>query len=516
MKVVGILFGPSHLSTLGASADLLVKAGHEVTFLLSPVEAGTTSVGTKLAKLIQLDKNPFLANLPVSRKQIQEQIWTLDYNNDPSAIYSSYKHFKMLMQGNCEHLIINATLTEYIKKQKFDLGVFEPFFYCSVGMIKKWGIPAHVSLATSGLISSRYSLLGLTYPVASLPDFRLVASDEEMGFFNRLTNLYSFVITKTYSDGLLDAENAVFDKHFGKGDVDLREEFRQSSFVFINSDPFVDYAHPLLSKIIPLGGFSIEKPQKLKGKWDEILSLRTRNVLIAFGTNALSTGMPLANKLSIISVIRLNPDVTFIWKYESPNEVLVQDIDNLIVSAWLPQKDLLADKRMSAFVSHGGLSSINEGALAGVPMLLIPLFADQGKNAQIVKKLQFGVVLDKFLLKKPEKLNEALNTVIQPHYNQFDLNAKRISAMIASRPTNQTANFIKHVEFAAKFGRLDNLNLEGHDLNIFQYALLDILLFIIVCVVASFGLIGYLGNKVYRYLTKSRKVVVVKKNKKNN
>ena len=35
------------------------------------------------------------------------------------------------------------------------------------------------------------------------------------------------------------------------------------------------------------------------------------------------------------------PDVTFIWKYENPNDGFADGVDNVILTKWAPQNDLL-------------------------------------------------------------------------------------------------------------------------------------------------------------------------------
>ena len=52
---------------------------------------------------------------------------------------------------------------------------------------------------------------------------------------------------------------------------------------------------------------------------------------------------------------------------------------NLRIELTMPQRELLS--RCSAFITHGGLGSIKESILAGIPMLVLPSFGDQFFNA---------------------------------------------------------------------------------------------------------------------------------------
>jgi UDP:flavonoid glycosyltransferase YjiC (YdhE family) len=59
---------------------------------------------------------------------------------------------------------------------------------------------------------------------------------------------------------------------------------------------------------------------------------------------------------------------------------------------------LAADSRLLAaseiFVTHAGFSSVREALSAGVPMVAVPLFADQTANAVRVRELGVGVRAD--------------------------------------------------------------------------------------------------------------------------
>ena len=62
--------------------------------------------------------------------------------------------------------------------------------------------------------------------------------------------------------------------------------------------------------------------------------------------------------------------------------------------SWLPQNDLLAHKDIKAFVSHVGHNSMYESAYHGVPVVAVPLFADQFLNAKKAEQFGLGIAVD--------------------------------------------------------------------------------------------------------------------------
>merc|ERR1711937_298972 len=66
---------------------------------------------------------------------------------------------------------------------------------------------------------------------------------------------------------------------------------------------------------------------------------------------------------------------------------------NFIVRRRCPQQDVL--KVADAFITHGGANSMMESINAGVPMLVLPYFADQYDNAKMVSEQGVGLHYDK-------------------------------------------------------------------------------------------------------------------------
>lgn len=84
---------------------------------------------------------------------------------------------------------------------------------------------------------------------------------------------------------------------------------------------------------------------------------------------------------------------------------------NVVIQSWIPQNDLLGHPSVKAFVTHGGARSMQEAVYHGVPMVVVPLFADQFDNAvRIVQRLQMGRQVN-FLTAGTEEWLEAINDV---------------------------------------------------------------------------------------------------------
>ncbi|RCN43360.1 hypothetical protein ANCCAN_10624 [Ancylostoma caninum] len=209
--------------------------------------------------------------------------------------------------------------------------------------------------------------------------------------------------------------------------------------------------------------------------------------------------MPHEYRNTLLKVFESMPDTTFIMKYEEEGSKIAEHLPNVHLSTWFPQNALLADPRLTVFVTHGGLGSTTELAHQGKPAILIPIFADQQRNAHMFAKHGGGIVLKKSDLEDPQKLRDSISTILKDA--RYSRDAKRLSEMLLNQPISAKQLLIRHCEFAAKFGRLPNLDPYGRQLSFVQYYLLDVIL----AVVSVIAMIIYVG---FRFLKRCLSISV--------
>ncbi|VDP13529.1 unnamed protein product [Heligmosomoides polygyrus] len=245
----------------------------------------------------------------------------------------------------------------------------------------------------------------------------------------------------------------------------------------------------MLHKTVPIGGIAVSidpKKNVLSKEWDSILNERSNTVFVSFGSVAKSIYMPDKYRNTLLEVFGSMPNTTFIWKYEEEGSTLAAHLKNVHLSTWVPQNALLGDPRLTAFITHGGLGSITELAHMGKPAVLIPVFADQTRNAHMFAKHGGGIVLTKDDLELPQRLRDALHSIFNDA--SYSMSAKRLSEMLLNQPISAKQLLVQHAEFAARFGRLPNLDPYGRHLSFIEYFLIDIV-FVAVAIVAVVGFV---------------------------
>uniref|UniRef100_A0A0N5A5P6 UDP-glucuronosyltransferase n=1 Tax=Parastrongyloides trichosuri TaxID=131310 RepID=A0A0N5A5P6_PARTI len=497
--------GHSHVNFFGKIADALVDAGHDVTVLVVHMDLSIKHPGASKAKIFNYYVDSVITDLFTNKTRL-DQMW--ETSDTVWAQIDMFNDFTTAQILSGKQLLNDENLTQYMINEKFDLGITEVFNIYMYGLFKIWGINASVSGSAVGLMDNDYETFGLHFPASHIPTL-MQGSTDKMTYGERFNNLISYFFTKifyifTVKEYTLQNE---FDKKYGPEFFKPMKDMGDTSFLLLNSNPYLDIAGPKTPKMIEIAGIGRGEPKSLDKYWDGILSLRKHTVLISFGSFAKTSAMPLSMKRGIIETAKALPEITFIWKYEKPEDGIGNGIDNLILSKWTPQSDLLNDKRLSLFITHGGANSIVELAFTGKPTIAVPIFGDQFRNAKLVEKHNIGVVMDKSELKNSYKLIKNIQNVLSNKL--YRKNAELLSKRLNKRPISSKELLVKHVEFACEFGKLEVLDLESRNMNSITYFNLDIIIPILI----FFSLITTFVFSKLNAL--SKKIFCIKKEKKD-
>ncbi|KAL6582341.1 hypothetical protein OROMI_006355 [Orobanche minor] len=118
-------------------------------------------------------------------------------------------------------------------------------------------------------------------------------------------------------------------------------------------------------------------------------------VYVAFGS---TVNLPKLQMVEIAWALR-NTNFYFLWvirdsKIEEslPEEFLHASRKKSLFGHWSPQLEVLSNKAVGCFFTHGGWNSTTEALGLGVPMVVFPQWTDQTMNAKLVQDVwQVGV-----------------------------------------------------------------------------------------------------------------------------
>ncbi|CAL4991371.1 unnamed protein product [Urochloa decumbens] len=94
----------------------------------------------------------------------------------------------------------------------------------------------------------------------------------------------------------------------------------------------------------------------------------------------------------------------FLWALRKPRGVADADVlpagflertkgHGLVTMGWVPQISILAHGAVGAFLTHCGRNSLIEGLLYGHPLIMLPIFGDQGPNSRLMAGRKVGLMV---------------------------------------------------------------------------------------------------------------------------
>ncbi|CAP28419.2 Protein CBG08603 [Caenorhabditis briggsae] len=496
-------YGASHSNFLGKISDILIDAGNEVTMLI-PVYLSNKRNQTgskKVTKIVEIGQDPRTKAIFESGQIegiIKSKVWTMD--PEMMSLFGIISEMNIGIGYQCEYIFQQTEILEQLRNENFDLAITESLFACPFAVFDHIGIKTVINAESNLFKDAMKYAHGEPAAISYFPGL-FSPNNDKMSFFTRAKNLLRMMFTQYLFGSRYQRELRTI-KPYYNGTESWTELVSNVAFYFINSNQYLDYASPTLPKTVFIGGMQVvtnKKKTKLNQEWDTLLKIRDQNVLISFGSNAHSCDMPEEFKKSFLEVFESMPDTTFIWKYEDENATLADHLPNVKLTKWMPQNDLLADDRLTLFVTHGGLGSTMELAYQGKPALIIPLLADQPRNAHMLTRHGGSLEFDKKLLGNSEELRKAIQMVLKN--KKYLANAKWLAGILNSQPFSPKDVVLNHCNFAVEHGTLNTLSSEGKHLNLFQYYSFDIAIVFLTLAVVFLVLTVFILSLLLRFLS---------------
>ncbi|TKR62661.1 hypothetical protein L596_026588 [Steinernema carpocapsae] len=505
-----LVFNPSvsrsHLLFCGRVADALAKGGHEVMLL----EPEYIPLASKL-KTSTLAKRMIIANFSDNFAFGIKQFSTGAFAKLSlwKKIQEKVKYLDCFTTA-CRELLQKDALLEQLKAKKFDMIFVEHTTSCGSGLAQVLGIKTHIWMTSVTLLDHMSWMLSVPSPQSYVPTIADIKVTDRPSYTQRVMNLIAYAATVfVYRYGSIGI-NAVYREKYGQDFPDVDEIAKSSPIVFTAADEVVDFPRPGLPNVINIGGIGMShKPKPLK---EPLLSEMEKGqkgvVFFSFGSNVKTHVLPMDVKRHMVGVIALLPEYHFILKHDEEDKempILAKNLKNVYTTTWAPQTDILAHPRTKVFITHAGYNSMVEAAVAGVPVVAVPFFFDQVRNARVPERNGWGVFCSKMtLLEGSTELAKALKKVLEnPEYKK---NAVRTSKLVTEAPFSAEEKLLKYTNYVMQNdGRLPELQISGRDLDLIVYFNLDIFVPLVIVLLLAFVASIYALVAVLRCLC-SRKV----------
>ncbi|CAH1399792.1 unnamed protein product [Nezara viridula] len=429
--VISTVASHSHSIWCNKLAELLVNRGHTVTIL---------DTDPPRKKLVNLTTYTLEGAYTYHEELDYVELSVLD-----SPKYAmDFLHEVGLV--SCRNMLLSSTFKRFLsehsnEKKPFDLIVHDIYCDCFLGLVPYLGNPKLVLLTVFGELQV-LNMKGSQGHMVHSP-LQLTHFSHPMSFDEKLKNLfytlYNYYIFHKY-ENLIDGYSK---EVFGQSTPHVLEIGKSAAVALVNAHPILDGAKYYSPAIVHIPGFHIDEPKKLDAEIQAFLDEAKHGAIyFSLGTNLQSSLMS-EDRINIFLNTFKKLKQRVLWKFEDKN---IKNIpDNVKISKWFSQNDILAHPNLKLFITHNGLLSTQEAIYYGIPMISMPFFVDQHFISKKLTKKGIAVALSYATLSE-HSVQQAIEEVLTN--NSYTKEIKRWSKIFKDLPTKPkelAAYWIEHV-----------------------------------------------------------------------
>ncbi|XP_045475118.1 UDP-glycosyltransferase UGT4-like isoform X7 [Harmonia axyridis] len=479
----------SHQATYRPIWRELAKRGHKITLITTdPMESNEN--------ITQINYNGSYAILKKN----------MEYGNNNNIITIIRDYLKVIDEF-MRYQFTHPDLVELMKnKKKFDVMLVELIMPGWPQLSVKFNCP-FIGLSTMDGHQFMHGSVGnaihpAIYPYADLgigenPSLKDRVISTSYTVMNEvvLSNVMSYVsnkYTRTYIDEDLP---------------DIRDVNRNVSMIFVNSNPIFFPPRPITPVTINLGGgLHLKEPVKLNEDLQKYLDeSKDGCIYVSFGTTVNSAYLSAEQKEVLTSVFKDMAPMRILWKFDEVD--IANKPKNVEIRTWVPQQDVLRHPNVKAFITQGGLQSMEEAIDSAVPMLGMPFYGDQNNNVNKMETKKFGLKLLPTEMNK-ESLKAALKELLEnPIYKK---NIDKLSAISKDQPMKGLEKAVWWTEYVLRHGT-QHLRSPSADIPLYQYYFLDVIAVVSVCAYVFYKLMKSLILTLVLILRKLYNFFIVKR-----
>ncbi|XP_034488819.1 UDP-glucuronosyltransferase 2A2 [Drosophila innubila] len=386
------------------------------------------------------------------------------------------------------------------RKETFDLVILE-----TVQTEALFGLAQHFNALTIGISSygtDRHidELMGNISPLSFNP-MLLSSRTEHMSYEQRLRNVWEACVAWLHKRLVhIPSQEKLFKLYFPKASKTMDQVLDSFSLMLLGQHFSLSYPRPYLPNMIEVGGLHLKQrdPQPLPAKIAKFVEDAKDGVIyFSMGSNIKSSDLPAATRQVLLQAFgSLKQRV--LWKFEQ--EQLEDQPENVLISKWFPQPDVLAHPNVKLFITHGGLLSTIESIYFGKPVLGLPVFYDQHLNVERAKQAGYGLVLDLRILNATALHDQILELLNNDSYSQA---VQLKSKLYKDQKDTPLERAIWWTEYVLRHEGAPHLRSASRDLNFLQLNGLDTWGFLcgvafLISLILMFALISVL--RILRYL----------------
>ncbi|KAM5284380.1 UDP-glucuronosyltransferase 2A2 isoform 3-T4 [Hipposideros larvatus] len=476
----------SHWLNIKIILEELVQRNHNVTVLAS---SSTLFINSSLDSPVNFEVIPVSFKKKNIDSLIEHMImlW-IDHRPTPLTLWTFYKELGKLLDAFfriniqiCDGVLNNPKVMSRLQKGVFDVLVADPVTICGDLVALKLGIPFMYTLRFSPASTVERHCGKIPAPASYVPA-ALSELTDQMTFGERVKNTISYSLQDYIFQTYWGEWNLYYSKVLGRPTT-LCETMGKAEIWLMRTYWDFEFPRPYLPNFEFVGGLHCKPAKPLPKEMEEFVQSSGEYGIVVFSLGSMVKNLTEEKANLIASALAQIPQ-TVLWRYKGKKPATLGT--NTRLYDWIPQNDLLGHPKAKAFITHGGTNGIYEAIYHGVPMVGVPMFADQPDNIAHMKAKGAAVEVNINTMTSADLLN-ALRTVInEPSYKE---NAMRLSRIHHDQPVKPLDRAVFWIEFVMRHKGAKHLRPAAHDLTWFQYHSLDVIGFLLACVATAIFLV---------------------------
>ncbi|XP_008067701.1 UDP-glucuronosyltransferase 2A2 isoform X2 [Carlito syrichta] len=451
-----------NVTVLASSATLFINSNPDspVNFEVIPVSYKKSNIDSLIEHMIML--------------------W-IDHRPTPLTLWAFYKELEKLLDTFfkiniqiCDGVLNNPMLMARLQKGGFDVLVADPVTICGDLVALKLGIPFMYTLRFSPASAVARHCGKIPTPVSYVPA-ALSELTDQMTFGERVKNIISYPLQDYIFQSYWGEWNSYYSKILGRPTT-LCEIMGKAEIWLIRTYWDFEFPRPYLPNFEFVGGLHCKPAQPLPKEMEEFVQSSGDNGVVVFSLGSMVKNLT-EEKANLIALALAQIPQKVIWRYKGKKPVTLGN--NTRLYDWIPQNDLLGHPKTKAFITHGGTNGIYEAIYHGVPMVGVPMFADQPDNIVHMKAKGAAVDVNMNTMTSADLLSALRTVIYEPSYKE---NAIRLSRIHHDQPVKPLDRAVFWIEFVMRHKGAKHLRVAAHDLTWFQYHSLDVIGFLLACV----------------------------------
>ncbi|XP_031197884.1 UDP-glucuronosyltransferase 2A2 isoform X2 [Mastomys coucha] len=477
----------SHWLNIKILLEELAQRNHSVTVLAS---SETLFINSRPDTFISFEEIPVSYTKSNIDEIIEHMIalW-LDHRPTPLTMWTFYKElgklfaaFYTINKQICDGVLNNSTLMARLQKGGFDVLISDPVTMCGELVALKLGIPFVYTLRFSPAFTVERHCGKIPAPVSYVPA-ALSELTDQMSFGERVKNTISYSLQDYIFKTYWGEWNSYYSRVLGRPTT-LCETMGKAEIWLMRTYWDFEFPRPYLPNFEFVGGLHCKPAKPLPKEMEEFVQTSGEHGIVVFSLGSMVKNLTDEKANLIASALAQIPQKV-LWRYKGKIPTTLGS--NTRLFDWIPQNDLLGHPKTRAFITHGGTNGIYEAIYHGIPMVGVPMFADQPDNIAHMKAKGAAVEVNMNTMTSSDLLNAVRTVINEPSYKE---NAMRLSRIHHDQPVKPLDRAVFWIEFVMRHKGAKHLRVAAHDLSWFQYHSLDVIGFLLTCMASAMLLVA--------------------------